>query len=236
MGWSWERFRRCKINVAFGFHRGLAFQSVNNIEMCPPRVVAKVSQRLRAPPRSRSRVQQRYFCKHRGCVYSKQERSGAFPTKHVSVLVSGFFFSLAILALRLVPAALLPSNNSRVCRTDQTLSATRKILTVPPSPFTTFSSVDGPCASPRTHLAATGRFEEKQSDLCHRHLSKIFSGQCCVISLRERFLCFPPTKAPPRLSRSETPEAAGDKLDFVRKNCVTLPRLFSRPPSKRSRQ
>ena len=42
MGWSWERFRRCRIKVAFGFHRGLAFQSVNNTEMWPPRVVAKV--------------------------------------------------------------------------------------------------------------------------------------------------------------------------------------------------
>ena len=66
MGWSWERFRRCTINVAFGFHRGPAFQSVNNIDMCPPRVVAKVSQRLRARPRCRSRLQQRYFLRAPG--------------------------------------------------------------------------------------------------------------------------------------------------------------------------
>ena len=57
----------------------------------------------------------------------------------------------------------------------------------------------------------------------------------CDFLLRPVWTC-PRTKVKPRLSCSARTEPPGDKLDFGRKSCVTLPRFFSRPPSQRQRR
>ena len=57
----------------------------------------------------------------------------------------------------------------------------------------------------------------------------------CDFSLRPVWTC-PRTKVAPRLSCSARTEPPGDKLDFGRKSCVTLPHSFSWPPSRQPRQ
>ena len=120
-------------------------------------------------------------------------------------------------------------------RPKNTLSATSKTPAVPPPLYDFCFRTREVCFAAHKPCSQAGVCKRVRRDSSSCLEPEFLRLVLCDFSLRPVWTC-PRTKVAPRLSCSARTEPPGDKLDFGRKSCVTLPHSFSWPPSRQPRR